>query len=108
MNNTPTNWEEEFRNKITGNGWLDYEGSYEEIIVEVRTLLAAARQSLLQEIEGEVEGMKETLVYPTIPKHSQVTTEFMYIRGKAVALSDILTIINKHKTAALITKLPTV
>lgn len=52
--------------------------------------LAGLRTTLDSSIK-EIGEYKDSLKYPPIPKGSMVTTDFMYVRGKAVACADILT-----------------
>ncbi len=55
-------------------------------------------ESLLAEnnkrIASEVEKMKTELVYPSVPKGKTMTEDFMFIRGKAVALVDVLKLLD--------------
>lgn len=42
---TPTeSWEKEFKDKVEGNGWLEYEGDYETIKSFIRTQISLAEQ----------------------------------------------------------------
>ena len=82
MNPTTQPWEKAFRETLTCNGWYDYEGSYDDVMEEVRKLITSTRLSAYH--EGFDAGGH------TVGGTGRIMYENGYAEGKTDALKKVL------------------